>query len=753
MKRFSLILLLSIMTIYVNAQVYVKSDAQGANNGKSWQDAFTNLDSALSKTISGQIWVAKGIYKPTVNSASYKIYKAFNIRNKIGLYGGFSGVETTLSQRNLLKNTTVLSGDIGVAGNDLDNTPIVVQITGLDLDSTTVIDGFTVTNAYYRNGYEYQAGAVYIYGSGKPVVRNCTVTKNFGWYGSGIYIRGCEATIANNTIIENIAFQGAGIYNDYGSTAQIINNRIIGNQCIGGYSHLSGGGIQIAAYSSPTIYGNLIDNNYAGKYGGGIANESNYSAVISNNVISNNTSEDGGGIYVDYSPTQISNNLVINNQSQNGGGVYVDYSPNTNSLNNTFSNNSAKYGGAVYATAANMNFINTIIYKNPSSAGKPIHIVIGRKDWFPKFEFCDIENGKQDVALNYDYIWGSSLNYQDSIWKNNNISIYPAFTDSANCNYQLSSQSNCVNMGIQDTLQLGIPPKDLSGNNRISNDRIDIGCYEYNGLNNFPKISVTPKNINLNGWSDSTFVLSITSNTDWYLRYPHDVIKMDVDSGSNNSSISVTVFKNPSSTETRTAKIFVSGRQVTSQNIPVVIAQTSSSYLFTSADTLTINSQGNNNPGFTINSDVNWYITSDQFWLSYSKFSGSNTDHISLSATANTTEKDRKAILKVYNYIGSVETSRNVVVIQKAIVLGINKLEDSDLALNPNPVEDNLTLTLSKPINHTFITIYSITGNLLYSSEFTGNQMVIDMSRYDKGCYLLKVSSPMEIKTYKILKR
>ncbi|GAG05797.1 unnamed protein product, partial [marine sediment metagenome] len=47
------------------ATIYVNDDAIGANNGFSWMDAFTELQSALDIATSGdQIWVAAGTYLP-----------------------------------------------------------------------------------------------------------------------------------------------------------------------------------------------------------------------------------------------------------------------------------------------------------------------------------------------------------------------------------------------------------------------------------------------------------------------------------------------------------------------------------------------------------------------------------------------------------------------------------------------------------------------------------------------------------------
>ena len=50
--------------------IYVYWKATGANNGTSWKDAYTDLQSGLAGAAGGgQIWVAAGRYKPSVPAA------------------------------------------------------------------------------------------------------------------------------------------------------------------------------------------------------------------------------------------------------------------------------------------------------------------------------------------------------------------------------------------------------------------------------------------------------------------------------------------------------------------------------------------------------------------------------------------------------------------------------------------------------------------------------------------------------------
>lgn len=65
---------------FANAAIYVDKDATaGSNNGSSWANAYTNLNTALTKA-TGEFWIAEGIYITPVSAG-------IQLNNTNELYG------------------------------------------------------------------------------------------------------------------------------------------------------------------------------------------------------------------------------------------------------------------------------------------------------------------------------------------------------------------------------------------------------------------------------------------------------------------------------------------------------------------------------------------------------------------------------------------------------------------------------------------------------------------------------------------
>ncbi|MBK9017855.1 MAG: hypothetical protein IPM82_29570 [Saprospiraceae bacterium] len=188
--------------------IYVNLNVQGGNqDGTSWPDAFSDLQDALAVAAYGdEIWVAQGTYYPT-SGTDRNIY--FDLKNGILLFGGFTGVETALFERDWQVNQTILSGDIGGVGDVSDNAYTVVYMA--DVDSSTVLDGFTIVdgNANSNSANEpvtarsKSGGGVYITSNimgfvTAPRIMNCAfVANNSVWNGGAVIVYNKENFIVN----------------------------------------------------------------------------------------------------------------------------------------------------------------------------------------------------------------------------------------------------------------------------------------------------------------------------------------------------------------------------------------------------------------------------------------------------------------------------------------------------------------------------------------------------------------------------
>ena len=119
---------------------YVKASAPGpTHDGNSWATAYAHLYDATALTTCKEIWVAAGFYTPHPISPG-PIYYGLGLLSTTAVYGGFSGFETSLSQRDWKNNVSVLSGDvdhddINVDGNHIDENVSDIQGSSLQICS------------------------------------------------------------------------------------------------------------------------------------------------------------------------------------------------------------------------------------------------------------------------------------------------------------------------------------------------------------------------------------------------------------------------------------------------------------------------------------------------------------------------------------------------------------------------------------------------------------------------------------------
>ena len=279
---------------------YVTQNGAGGESGASWANAYgeDQLFNLLSVTAQAgdEIWIAKGTYRPDLFGVRTK---SFILKNGVKLYGGFSGTETALEQRNWKTNETILSGELGGGINSYH------VVVANDTDSTTLLDGFWIIggNANAPNPNNWGGGLYSVNGS--LVIRNCSFAGNLGITGGG------------------------AIYQEQGSP--VIEN------CL------------FAENSSPALGAAIL--------------HSNLYSWIKNSIFTENMAAAGAALFNSNTTAVVTNCTFYDNEANVGAAVYNSANSNTVITNCTFSQNSATgEGSGIYSDTSNLTVMNTIFW-------------------------------------------------------------------------------------------------------------------------------------------------------------------------------------------------------------------------------------------------------------------------------------------------------------------------------------------------------------------------------------------------------
>ncbi len=426
---FLLTMLFNLPPQCLKGQIYVDaSKTGGSNNGTSWANAYTSLQSALNVAVAGnQIWVAKGTYRP---SSTYGLlntprYYHFQMIKGVAIYGGFAGTETDINQRTNFgvgeANETILSGDLNgddvvtgsgstlsITGNDENCYRVFYHPETLGLTDAT-LDGFTISGGNAVGSESLSGGGMYNV-SASLTLRNLSIISNSAKnYGGGLHNTGSSTiTLTNSTISLNKAESGGGgIYN----RTSILNCE---NVTITGNNSTAGAGIIIEYYSNVKINNAIIASNTATNFGGGVYTEDS-EVIMNNTTIANNstTVSDGGGIYSGSSlkPVTLNNCIIWNNKcGQEGNQLYRYYGDLT-------------------------------------------------------LNYCCYSNGPNDI-----------ISQPSPPTTSNCINLNPMFVNAAGGDHRLYGNSPCVNNGDNSA---NTTSTDIRGQARKQQTTIDIGAYEW----------------------------------------------------------------------------------------------------------------------------------------------------------------------------------------------------------------------------------------------------------------------------------
>lgn len=221
----------------IAATIYVDHSATGVNDGTSWANAYTDLQSAISASVTGdELWVAKGTYYPTTGT---NVNVRFEISKGISVYGHFDGTEQSLGDRNLAgvldhaTSRTVLSGNIGDPSINSDNSKTLIRSTYGS--AHVLIDGISISDAY---GFADGNGINAYGGSGSLTVRNTLFYNNKGTYrAAGMAVHGYTTVLVENCRFkDNSSTHATALLSVSNSEFTIRNSEFDGNHATTGHS-------------------------------------------------------------------------------------------------------------------------------------------------------------------------------------------------------------------------------------------------------------------------------------------------------------------------------------------------------------------------------------------------------------------------------------------------------------------------------------------------------------------------------------
>jgi len=434
--------------------IFVDSSAMGSTTGLTWTDAFTNLqdainlacDCAMGDTIP-EIHVMEGTYYPCKefdadgSGGSDPREATFYINKNLKIYGGYYSSSSDIF-RDWEDHPTILSGDIGVKGDETDNSYHVMYVDGTTsngiINNRCVLDGLRVEDGRADGSFPNNTGGGMRndgQGSGNaasPIIANCVFKSNFAQTRGGAIDNVVNGGMSSPTFLNCVFEENKA--NDRGGA--IFNSGQDG-------------------FSSPTIIDCFFKNNTGISRGGAIYN-------------SGGTGE---------SSPRITNCVFEGNQSGLGGAIF------------NFGNGMAGLNGNSSPIISNSTFANNVTNSSSSAA---IHTI-------------GIDNGSSDFAhpvINNSIFWnnGAELYNEDAaittiinslledavedgtivpiagtVFMGVNIDAYPMFQDSINGDFRLMTGSPAIDAGDSSFVQ---SVYDITGYTpRIAN-QVDMGAYE-----------------------------------------------------------------------------------------------------------------------------------------------------------------------------------------------------------------------------------------------------------------------------------
>jgi hypothetical protein len=504
--------------------IHVDTNATtGGNTGDNWFNAFTDWSDACD-AVGGtktQMWIAAGTFTDTA---------AGTITDDVAIYGGFTGTETNLSQRDADANKVFLDGE---------GSRRTLRLTG----GPIMIDGVTFTNGVPGAG-DNHGGGIHKSGSFDVTITDCNFFENrmaeaggsFGgggyfedgtltfsnctfrharttagsWYarGLGFYAEDATVKVTDCTFTElkwhaNGWYDWGAAFHVHGGSVAVENSTF--SDCRGQRSNFSSGGGAICAlsdlafgsFTNCTFVDNFITEQDDTRDRPGVilceAHGSGADVHVYGCTFTNNTAGKGAAVCVEAGSAIVEHSSFIDcdvTQIGEGGCFYLKAGSLDVSYSTITGCDAEDHGGAIYQESGDITVYNSILYANtaPSTEGADVYV-----------------EASTSIDLNYNNLSGDPTDtdyirdLSGNLTQSNNITENPTFVSGVDVHLQSQDGrwDNTTSMFTNDSqtsvcIDAGDPGAAFANETAPNGGRVNLGRYGNTAEASRTPAAVTP---------------------------------------------------------------------------------------------------------------------------------------------------------------------------------------------------------------------------------------------------------------------
>lgn len=330
---------------------------EASENGESWEmpsdlrAALSNLAGHLAQgdCESGEVWIKTGTYTPGSDPDD-----SFELSSGMTLYGGFSGNETTVGQRNLSQQTSTLSGD-------LENDAKAIHVVSIVNQSSSEVrlDGLTIQGgAASGSGAQSLGGGLYALESRIRLV-NVSFVSNEALSGGALAMEGGVLSVERGRFVSNTASADGGALFILDAALLVTGLEMVSNTAD------RGGGLFLQNAAEVRLE-NTQWLTHAARLGGAVFESGGASFILTRAQFQSNQGfESGGALYLALtSAPLIGNATFFDNAAPHGACLFADSIAQVSIAGLTMTGNLPGTGGSLEAVGSAVAVVNSILWNN-----------------------------------------------------------------------------------------------------------------------------------------------------------------------------------------------------------------------------------------------------------------------------------------------------------------------------------------------------------------------------------------------------